>query len=214
MGRLSSKRTVLLLVLLAAGVLLVSGSRVWVNGSVDDPVLGASILHGTGSQIARGVLAAALVGAAAVVAAATSGRIVRRLAAAVVVLAGALGAAVIGSVVADPDGALGRLAATGTGRTGDVPAHGSVTLWVWVAALAAVLMTLDGLAALAGAGRWSGLSSRYDAPSADSAAPGADGAMPGAAGPTSEQAVRRSRESAWEQLSRGEDPTAQDRPGS
>lgn len=221
MRRLTSKRTVLLLVLLAAGVLLVSGSRVWVNGSVDDPVLGASILHGTGSQVARGVLAAALVGAAAVVAAATSGRIVRRLAAAVVVLAGALGAAVIGSVVADPDGALGRLAATGTGRTGDVPAHGSVTLWVWVAALAAVVMTLAGLAALVGAGRWSGLSSRYDAPSAGGAAPGADGAVPNtagatpdAAGPTSEQAVRRSRESAWEQLSRGEDPTAQDRPGS
>ena len=90
MGRLTSKRTVLLLVLLTAGVLLVSGSRVWVNGSVDDPVLGAGMLHGTGSQVARGVLAAALVGAAAVVAAATSGRIVRRLAAAVVVLAGAL----------------------------------------------------------------------------------------------------------------------------
>ena len=220
MRRLASKRTVLLLVLLAAGVLLVSGSRVWVNGSVDDPVLGASILHGTGSQVARGVLAAALVGAAAVVAAATSGRIVRRLAAIVVVLAGALGAAVIGSVVADPDGALGRLAATGTGRTGDVPAHGSVTLWVWVAALAAVVLTLAGVAALVGAGRWSGLSSRYDAPSADGAAPGADGVASGADGavpdaaPTSEQAVRRSRESAWEQLSRGEDPTAQDRPGS
>jgi len=116
-------------------------------------------------------------------------------------------------VVADPDSALGRLAATGTGRTGDVPAHGSVTLWVWVAALAAVVMTLAGLAALVGAGRWSGLSSRYDAPSADGAAPGADGVVPDA-GPTSEQAVRRSRESAWEQLSRGEDPTAQDRPGS
>ena len=133
MGRLTSKRTVLLLVLLTAGVLLVSGSRVWVTGSVDDPVLGAGMLHGTGSQVARGVLAAALVGAAAVVAAATSGRLVRRLAAAVVVLAGALGTAVIASVIADPDGALGRVAATGTGRTGDVPAHGSVTLWVWVA---------------------------------------------------------------------------------
>ena len=122
----------------------------------------------------------------------------------------------IGSVVADPDGALGRLAATGTGRTGDVPAHGSVTLWVWVAALAAVVMTLAGVAALVGAGRWSGLSSRYDAPSADGAAPGADGVAPAdaARAPTSEQAVRRSRESAWEQLSRGEDPTAQDRPGS
>ena len=199
MGRLTSKRTVLLLVLLTAAVLLVSGSRVWVTGSVDDPVLGVGMLHGTGSQVARGVLAAALVGAAAVVAAATSGRVVRRLAAAVVVLAGVLGTAVVASVIADPDGALGRVAATGTGRTGDVPAHGSVTLWVWVAALAGVGMTVAGVAALAGAGRWSGLSSRYDAPSGDAAS--GDAAVP-------EQAARRSRESAWEQLSRGEDPTA------
>ena len=221
MRRLTSKRTVLLLVLLTAGVLLVSGSRVWVNGSVDDPVLGASILHGTGSQVARGVLAAALVGAAAVVAAATSGRIVRRLAAAVVVLAGALGAAVIGSVVADPDGALGRLAATGTGRTGDVPAHGSVTLWVWVAALAAVVMSPRRPRGPRRRGPMERAVQPVRAPSAGGAAPGADGAVPDtagatpdAAGPTSEQAVRRSRESAWEQLSRGEDPTAQDRPGS
>ena len=106
-----------------------------------------------------------------------------------------LGTAVIVSVVADPDGALGRVAATGTGRTGDVPAHGSVTPWVWIAALAGVGMTVAGVAALAGAGRWSGLSSRYDAPS------GGDAARP-------EQAARRSKESAWEQLSRGEDPTA------
>ena len=70
-----------------------------------------------------------------------------------------------------------------------------MTLWVWVAALAGVGMTVAGAAALAGAGRWSGLSSRYDAPSGDAAA-------------APEQAARRSRESAWEQLSRGEDPTA------
>jgi uncharacterized membrane protein (TIGR02234 family) len=195
MRRLTSKRAVVLTVLLTAGVLLVSGTRVWVNGSVDDPVLGASMLHGTGSQVARGVLAAALVGAAAIVAAATSGRVVRRLAAAVVVLAGAMGAAVTVSVLADRDGALGRLAATGTGRTGEVAAHGSVTVWVWVAALASVVMALAGVAALVGAGRWSGLSSRYDAPA-------------GAAAAAPEQAVRRSRESVWEQLSRGEDPTA------
>jgi uncharacterized membrane protein (TIGR02234 family) len=211
MGRLASKRTALLLVLLTAAVLLVSGSRVWVTGSVDDPVLGAGMLHGTGSQVARGVLAAALVGAAAIVAAATSGRVVRRLAAAVVVLAGVLGTAVVVSVIADPDGALGRVAATGTGRTGDVPAHGSVTAWVWVAALAGVGMTLAGAAALAGAGRWSGLSSRYDAPGGDATLDGNTAAGNTAAGGDAvapEQAARRSSESAWEQLSRGEDPTA------
>ena len=185
-------------------VLLVSGSRVWVTGSVDDPVLGAGMLRGTGSQVARGVLAAALVGAAAVVAAATSGRVVRRLAAAVVVLAGVLGTAVVASVVADPDGALGRVAATGTGRTGDVPAHGSVTA---LGVDRGARRRRDDRGRRGGPGRSRSLErpvqpvrrtqrgrSQRRAASGDAVAP--------------EQAARRSRESAWEQLSRGEDPTA------
>ena len=53
-------------------------------------------------------------------------------------------------------------------------------------------MTLAGVAALVGAGRWSGLSSRYDAPAADGAAPGPDGAVRDAAGRTSRGADRRS----------------------
>jgi len=52
-------------------------------------------------------------------------------------------------------------------------------------------MGVGGLGALIGRRRWSGLSSRYDATQP------ADGQ--GGAGPA---------ESAWDQLSRGEDPTA------
>ena len=125
---------------------------------------------------------------------------------------------VIGIVVADPGAALGRLAASSTGRTGSVPAHGTLTVWVWVAGLAALAVTLGGLAALAGGRQWAGLSSRYDAPSpAADAVPGspADAGSPGADSPDGARKLpgspaprRPEREvSAWERISRGEDPT-------
>ncbi|HEX7537686.1 MAG TPA: Trp biosynthesis-associated membrane protein [Dermatophilaceae bacterium] len=182
--RLTSKRVVLVLVLCAAAIILVSGSREWVSGSVEDAVLGASALHGRGADIAPGAMAAALVGMASAVAAATSGRVVRVIAACSAVLAAILGAAVVISVLADPGGALGTLAAAGTGRSGTLVADGRVGGWAWVALAAMLVMGAGGAGALAGGWRWRGLSSRYEA-----GEPG-----PGAG-------------SAWDQLSRGEDPT-------
>jgi uncharacterized membrane protein (TIGR02234 family) len=196
--RLTSKRTVLVLVLVSASVILVSGSREWVSGSVDDAVLGATALHGRGSDIAPGALAAALVGLASAVAAATSGAVVRVIAACAALLAAVLGAAVIISILLDPSGALGRLATASTGRTGTVAAHGRVGSWAWFALAAALAMGLGGLGALVGGRHWRGLSSRYDAPVAG------EGSKPDSAGEPAS-----SRESAWDQLSRGEDPTAE-----
>ena len=190
-GRLTSKRVVLLLVLGAASVILVSGSQMWVSGSVDDVVLGAGALRGSGSEIAPGALAAALVGLASAVVAATSGRVVRAVAACSALLAGVLGAAVVISVLADPGGALGTLAAAGTGRSGTFRAHGAAGGWAWVALAAMLVMAVGGVGALVGRRRWSGLSSRYDAVE-----------------PGSGQAEAGSAASAWDQLSRGEDPTA------
>jgi hypothetical protein len=183
--RLTAKRTVLVLVLVAASVVMVTGSREWVSGSVDDVVLGASALHGTGSDVAPGALAAALVGMAAAVAVATTGSVVRVLAACSMLVAAVLGASAVVSVLVDPDGALGRLAAAGTGRSGTLAAHGHVGGWGWAALAAMVVMGLGALAALVGARRWRGLSSRYEAGLAET----------GGA-------------SAWDRLSRGEDPTA------
>lgn len=195
MDQLLRKRTVLVLVLLGSAVLLVSGSRVWLQGTVNDAVLGASALRGKGSQVAPGVLAAALVSAAAVVAAATSGRVVRVVSAWATALAGVLAGVLIGAIMVRPGDALGTLAATTTGRTGSVPAHGSITAWVWVAAVAAIALWLGGMAAIVGGHRWSGLSSRYEAPAA-------------ADGKASRGRGRRRPESAWDQISRGEDPTS------
>jgi uncharacterized membrane protein (TIGR02234 family) len=183
--RFTSKRTVLLLVLAAACVVLVSGSREWVSGSVDDAVLGASALHGKGSDVAPGALAAALVGMASAVAAATSGSVMRVVAACCALMAAVLGATGVISVLLDPDGALGRLAAAGTGRSGTIAAHGHVGGWAWAALASMLVMGLGGVGALVSARRWHGLSSRYEA--------GKPAAAP---------------ESAWDQLSHGEDPTA------
>jgi len=199
--RLTSKRTVLLLVMMSALVILVSGSREWVSGSVGDAVLGASTLHGKGSDIAPGALAAALVGLASAVAAATSGRVVRVIAASAALLAAALGAVVVTSILVDPGGALGALAAAGTGRSGTVAVDGRVGIWAWVALAATLVMGLGGLGALVGGQRWHGLSTRYDAPVAGHA---------GRSGPpTSEREKARGPESEWDRLSRGDDPTAE-----
>jgi uncharacterized membrane protein (TIGR02234 family) len=196
--RLTSKRIVLVLILVSASVILVSGSREWVSGSVDDPVLGASALQGRGSEIAPGALAAALVGLASAVAAATSGTVVRVIAACAALLAAVLGTAVVISILVDPSGALGALAAAGTGRSGSVAAHGRAGSWVWVALAAALAMGFGGLGALVGGRHWRGLSSRYDAPVVGEAS------QPDPAG---EPAA--THESAWDRLSRGEDPTAE-----
>ena len=183
--RLTSRRTVLVLVIAAASVILVSCSREWVSGSTGDVVLGASSLHGRGSDIAPGALAAALVGLASAVVAATSGSVARLVAACSALLAAALGVSVVISVLVDPGGAVGKLAAAGTGRSGTLAAHGRVGVWVWAALAAMFVMGIGALGALVGRRRWRGLSGNYDA------------AEPAAG-----------HGSAWDQLSRGEDPTA------
>ena len=200
--RLSSKRTVLVLVLVSASLILVSGSRHWVSGSIGDAALGATVLNGKGSDVAPGALAAALVGLASAVAATTAGPVVRLIAATSALLAAVLGAGVAVSVLVDPDGALGELAAAGTGRTGVVIGHGQAGSWAWVALAATLVMGLGGLGALVGSRRWDGLSSRYDAPVPGQTSPPDEGPRAGVEKP-------RGRESDWDQISRGEDPTVE-----
>ena len=201
---ITSKPMVLVLMLMSASVILISGSRVWVSGSAGDAVLGASVLHGRGSDIAPGALAAALVGLASAVAAATAGTVVRVIAAWSAMLAAVLGVVVIISVLADPGGVLGTLAAAGTGRSGSVVAHGQAGSWAWVALSATLVMGFGGLCALVGASRWNGLSSRFDPPVAGHSSQSSQTSQLGS---TSD--LGRRREVEWDQLSRGEDPTVE-----
>lgn len=180
--RLTSRGTVFILVLVGALVTLLSGSRQWVFGTVNDVVLGSSALHGAGSDIAPAVMAAALVGLASAVVAATSGRVLRIVAGWATLLAAVLGVAVVVSVLADPDAALGGLATAGTGRSGALAVRGEVGGWLWVAVAALLVMGLGGLAALVGGSRQRAGGSRGERGTGQAA-------------------------SAWDQISRGSDPT-------
>ncbi len=199
MSRVTGKGAVALLGLAGAGALLVVGFRPWVEGAVDDAVLGASRVSATGAEVAPGLSAVALVLAAAVVAVVATGRVARLVALAL--WAGSLVAATALAihVLADPAGVLGPVAAARVGRTGSVPATAEVTVWPWLALLAVVVAGVGLVGAVLGVRRWAGPSSRYDAP-------GTDGQV---AGPRGERVA-----SDWDELSAGRDPTdvGEDRP--
>lgn len=194
--RPTSKLSVILLALIGAGVLLTSGGRTWVTGTVNDPVLGASRILGTGTELATGVVALALVAAAAALASATSGPVVRRITLLVLALAALAEGFVAIRVALDPEQSLAAVAARSLGRTGSIETHATPTAWPWVAVAASVLLLLAAVGGWFGAGSWRGLGARYEAP----------GATAGARG----QRVA----SDWDRLDAGDDPTSRDeRPG-
>lgn len=185
----TTKSGVVLLAILGAGLLLVSGSRTWVTGTVDDAVLGASRITGTGTEVASGVVALALAALAAAIASTTSGKAVRRVTLVLLLLA-ALGEAVfVGRVLLDPSGVLGAVAATSTGRTGSIETRASVTAWPWLALIAVVLLVACAVGGWMGSNRWQGLGARYETPRDRAGARG--------------QRVA----SDWDRLDAGEDPT-------
>ncbi len=199
MSRSTRKGPVALLGLAGAGALLVLGFRPWVEGAVDDAVLGASRVSATGAEVAPGLSAVALVLAAAVVAVVATGRVARVVA--LVLWAGSLVAAavLVVRVLADPAGVLGPVAAARVGRTGSVEAVAHPTAWPWLALVAVLLAAVSLVGALLGVRRWAGPSSRYDVPTGDEHV----------AGPRGERVT-----SDWDELSAGRDPTdvGEDRP--
>ncbi|MEP6855789.1 MAG: Trp biosynthesis-associated membrane protein [Pedococcus sp.] len=190
--RLTSKLAVVLLALVGSGILLASGGRVWVSGTVNDAVLGASRTSGTGSEVASGIVALALVGAAAALASATSGALVRRVTLVVLALAGAAEAVVAARVGLSPDTSLGTIAAKAAGRTGSIETHATATAWPWVCVVASILLVAAAVSGWLGASRWHGLGARYEAPSTSAGARG--------------QRVATD----WDRLDAGDDPTVHD----
>ena len=194
-ARITSKLVVVLLALVGSGILLASGGRVWVSGTVDDAVLGASRVSGTGTEVASGVVALALVGAAAALASATGGAVVRRITLAVLALAGLAEAVVAMRVALAPEDPLGAIAAKAAGRTGSIETHAMSTAWPWVAVVAGTLLVLAAVLGWVGARRWRGLGARYEAPTTSAGARG--------------QRVATD----WDRLDAGDDPTLRDGSG-
>jgi hypothetical protein len=179
---LRRRGVLVLVVVLGALLVVVTASRTWLTGSVDDVVLGARSVDATGAQAAGGVVALALVVVAGAIASATAGPRARVVALVLTALAVLAGAASIARVLLDPDAVTGPIAAAAAGRTGSLETHATVNAWPWVALLGFVLAGFA-LAGLTRARRAApGLSSRYEAPG-------------------------RPPESDWDQLSAGDDPT-------
>lgn len=190
--RPTGKLFVVLLALASSLVLLASGGRTWVSGTVDDAVLGASRIDATGTEVASGVVALALVALAAAVASTTSGPVLRRVTLAVVALAAVAEGYVVARVAFDPSGALGSVAARSAGRTGTLETHSSATAWPWVDLVACVLLLVAAVGGWVGAPGWRGLGARYETPTTT-------------AGPRGQRVGTD-----WDRLDAGEDPTARD----
>ncbi|XVX21845.1 Trp biosynthesis-associated membrane protein [Actinomycetota bacterium] len=188
MSRLARKSSVVILGLLGSGLLIASGGREWITGTVSDAVLGASRVVAKGTEAAPGIVALALVALAAVIATVTSGGVVRRITRVL------LGAAALGAMafairaVVSADSVLGSVSAKAVGRTGSLETHASVTAWPWLALLGGLLLLLATAGAALGSREWTSLGSRYDSPTE--------------AGPRGERTG-----SDWDRLSAGEDPT-------
>ncbi|WP_052111839.1 Trp biosynthesis-associated membrane protein [Knoellia subterranea] len=182
MSVLRRRGVLVLITVLGAFLVVVTASRTWVTGSVDDVVLGATSVSATGAEAASGVVALALVVLAGAIASATAGPRARIVALVLTALAVLAGLASVGRVLLDPDGVLGPIAAAAAGRTGSLETHSNANGWPWAAAVGFALAG----AALAGLVRTPkatpGLSSRYEVPG-------------------------RVATSDWDQLTAGDDPT-------
>jgi len=193
----------LALLVTGAALMLLAHGQVWVSATVGGSGLPTLHVDLTGRDLQPEGTAAALVALAAVAALVATRRVGRLLTGAVLLVVGA-GAALraLQFVESDagssaPDGAVGRLVAerTGVGVSGLTLVHSA---WWAVAVLGGVLVAVAGVVVLLGSSSWSVLGGRYERRDDSAAGVHADpGPRP---------------ESAWDQLDRGLDPTADTTP--
>ena len=176
---------------LSALLAAVTARRPWVRGTVDDAMVGGSLQEATGQEAVTGFVALGLVVLAGAVAAAATRRIGRRVAAVILLLAALALLALVARVILDPEGVLGAIAASSTGRTGALTASGQATVWAYLATLPALSALVTAALAWRGATHWPEPSAAYDRPGTE---------RPGRRG----ERVTTD----WDRLSEGEDPTA------
>lgn len=185
-------------------LLLAGAGQAWLSVRTDDPVLGATTLDVTGAEIGSVVVAAALLAGAATVAGLVGGRVVRLLAAVCLVLAGGLVLAQVIPVLGDPAGAAQAAVAQRTGRTGAQVSFAEAAAggWVWLALVCAGLIVL----AAVGCGLNARAVTSRQAPGPEAVVQPRTSADPATEGPSAGQGSQDD-DTAWDELSRGVDPT-------
>ncbi|MEV4901297.1 Trp biosynthesis-associated membrane protein [Citricoccus sp. NPDC055426] len=209
------RRTAVLWAIAAGAIILGTGAQTWIVSTGVSGLATTSVTT-TGNQAAAVVPAMGLVGMAAGIALSMARRIGRWITAVLLMLAGV--AAGISSVHAalDPAGAAQAQVSQASGTTADAGSY-AVTVWPWLTLLGGVLLLACGLA-VAVLGRGWTTSRRHESPvtSGAAGAGGAGGAAGVAGGSTAvstsaagtaEDGAELDEIDAWDELSRGQDPT-------
>ncbi len=195
-------------VLIGGFVAAFTGGRVWVRFTVEDPVLGPGARTASGYAVSSALSAACIVALAAGLAALLTRRTPRSIALLVLALDAAWGAWLSIRVVSDPNQALVTSGSPDLGltTTGELSAQGvETTLYAYVFLVAAVAVAAGAIMVVVGTRR------RFSRPKASLVTSDTAAAQRGTAAarplPAAER-ERRANAAAWEELSRGEDPTA------
>jgi hypothetical protein len=231
------KLLVIVTVIGASALALLAWTQTWVDANVIIQGSATTHLDVTGSTAAPALTALALAGLALAGALTIAGRVIRVILGVLETLLGASVFLAAITAVIDPAGASAAAVTAATGIAGHESIQGGVasatlTGWPYLALVAAGIMVVAGVGVLVTQHRWPGPASRYQAvrltlasTDAAPAEPGAGSAGSASAGSASAGSASAGSASAgesaahgsdsnpdsvgdWDDLSRGEDPTA------
>ncbi|VXB33058.1 Trp biosynthesis-associated membrane protein [Citricoccus sp. K5] len=203
------RRTAVLWAIAAGAIILGTGAQTWIESTQISGLPGDSVTT-TGNEAAAVVPAMALVGMAAGIALSMARRIGRWITALLLLLAGAATAWSSLQAALDPAAAARTQVSEASGTTADAGAY-AVTVWPWLTLVGGILLFLCGLAVLLFGRRWT-TTRRYEATPTTATATGATGTTSTAA-PTAAETPGAGDTGdldeidAWDELSRGQDPT-------
>ena len=178
--------------LVLAGLTALSAVPVWFTTSGTTALEGTVQIRVAGTQVAPGILAAAVAILAAVAAIALVGRVGRWVVAVVVAGCGLLVVASTVSALADPAAAVAPVVASQTG-VGHLAGSVTTSVWPTIAIAVGVLDIAAALWLVVVSRRWAGPTRRYSSDEPTSAGEGPPA-------PADERAD-------WDALSRGDDPS-------
>ncbi|MDJ0350857.1 Trp biosynthesis-associated membrane protein [Cryobacterium sp. PH29-G1] len=211
------KLALILTILAASGLALLAWTQVWVHAEVGLPDAGTQVLQIDGAIAAPALTALALSGFALAGALTIAGRLIRIVLGALEVLLGFSVFLAAFLAVDDPSQASAAAVTAATGIAGHESIQLSVlgtivTPWPFVAMAAAIAMAAVGVAVILTSARWPGPTRKYQAVRFEPVA-ASNGSVPASlpadaapAGPTAP--APNDSVGDWDDLSRGEDPTA------
>jgi uncharacterized membrane protein (TIGR02234 family) len=205
-GRL--KLLTILVVVIGAGLGLAGATQTWFTVTLTKEAGHPTPISVSGSDASPALTALSLAALALALAFAIAGRVARIIIGVIGVI---LGATVVFAAAGDPMRSAGvrDAVSAATGITGDSSVHAlfasvDASAWPTLALVGGILIGLGSLAALVTGGRWPGGSRRYDAVRFEDA----DGQASPAPKRAPESRPGDAAVDDWDELTRGEDPTA------